>query len=106
MVHKINSNIKNTVLKYKKILLADDIKPLKFILFGSQVNGKAKQYSDIDICVVSDKFSEDDINEYVRLRSLSRQLDKRIEPHPFRPEDFDPQVNPLASEINKTGIAF
>jgi hypothetical protein len=34
---------------------------------------------------------------------LRRTVDYRIEPHPFRPEDFTPD-NPEVAEILRTGI--
>jgi hypothetical protein len=34
---------------------------------------------------------------------LAAQIDDRIEPHPFTPQDFNAS-DPLTSEIRKTGV--
>ena len=72
-------------------------------LFGSQVKGTASEWSDIDLAVVSPDFSGDLISERLLLMKLAIQSDNRIEPRPFRPEDFD-AADPLVDEILRTGI--
>jgi predicted nucleotidyltransferase len=72
-------------------------------LFGSYVCGEPTADSDIDVAVVSDDMSGDVIEDGVRLMRCRRNVDLRIEPHPFRPEDFTPD-NPWAAEILQTGI--
>ena len=72
-------------------------------LYGSQVKGTATEWSDIDIAVISPDFAADLFEERLLLMRLAAQVDDRIEPHPFRPEDFRP-TSPLASEIQRTGV--
>lgn len=76
---------------------------MKVFLYGSHAKGIAGEWSDIDLAVVSPAFSEDLFEERIRLMKLSLGIDKRIEPSPFRPEDFN-ENNPLVNEINKSGI--
>lgn len=76
----------------------------KLILFGSQITGRAKNYSDIDICVVSPQFGKDDIQAAVKLKMLAEKIDWRIEPHPYHPADLAVEEDPLAFEIKRTGI--
>ncbi len=76
---------------------------LKVFLYGSHAKGIAGEWSDIDLAVVSPDFSEDLFEERIRLMKLGLGIDKRIEPSPFRPEDFN-ENNPLVNEINKSGI--
>lgn len=72
-------------------------------LYGSQVGGAAGPWSDIDIAIVSRDFSDNLFEERLALMRLAAQIDDRIEPHPFTPEQFD--VNhPLASEVRRTGV--
>ncbi|MBN1811829.1 MAG: nucleotidyltransferase domain-containing protein [Anaerolineae bacterium] len=72
-------------------------------LYGSQVKGTATEWSDIDLALVSPDFAPDLFAARVALLRLAAQIDDRIEPHPFAPEDFT--VNhPLASEIRQTGV--
>ena len=74
----------------------------KVILFGSYVKGNPRKDSDIDIAVV---FSDYDnrMNKQVELMKLTRQVDTRIEPHPFRECEFD-LSDPFVNEILSYGI--
>ena len=72
-------------------------------LYGSQARGKATQWSDIDVAVVSPDFSDDLFEERLVLMHLAVLIDDRIEPRPFKVETFN--VNdPIASEIQKSGM--
>ena len=75
----------------------------KVYLYGSHAKGFAGKWSDIDIAVVSPDFSPDLLQERIRLMKLAIRVDDRIEPSPFRPEDFT-QDNPLVHEIYESGI--
>ena len=74
----------------------------KMILFGSYAKNNACQDSDIDVAVI---FSDYDnrIDRQVELMKLTRHIDTRIEPHPFREKDFN-YSNPLVSEIISYGM--
>ena len=72
-------------------------------LFGSYAKGNAKPYSDIDICIISPILGKDMIDEMVKLRQISRQIDGRIEPLPFGLEDINNPYDPLAAEIRRFG---
>jgi predicted nucleotidyltransferase len=74
----------------------------KMILFGSYATDNARKDSDIDIAII---FSDYDnrLDRQVELMKLTRQIDTRIEPHPFREKDFD-QSNPLVNEIISHGL--
>ena len=69
----------------------------KLILFGSYAEGNPRTDSDIDIAIV---FSDYDnrSDRQVELMKLTREVDTRIEPHPFREKDFEVS-NPLVNEI-------
>jgi predicted nucleotidyltransferase len=71
-------------------------------VYGSQVKGTFTEWSDIDLAVISPDFA-DPFQERLALMRLAAQIDDRIEPHPFTPQDFNAS-NPLASEIRKTGV--
>jgi predicted nucleotidyltransferase len=71
-------------------------------LFGSYVNGNQKADSDIDIAIVMNDF-DDRFTAQFDLMKLRRNIDLRIEPHPFREKDFS--INdPMVNEIMKSGI--
>ena len=73
------------------------------IIFGSHIKGTAKEWSDIDVALVSPAFTGDRFDDRRRIVPLRRKIDNRIEPIPFRPEDFD-NGETLAEEIKKTGM--
>jgi predicted nucleotidyltransferase len=71
-------------------------------LYGSQVKGTSTQWSDIDVAVISPDFA-DLFQERLALMRLAAQIDDRIEPYPFKPQDFN-SSDPLAGEIRLTGV--
>ena len=84
-------------------LIQKETRLLKVFLYGSHAKGIAGKWSDIDLAVVSPDFSEDLFEERIKLMKLALGVDDRIEPSPFRPEDFN-QNNPLVHEISESGI--
>ena len=84
-------------------LLKKESRVLKVFLYGSYAKGVAGKWSDIDLAIISPDFSEDLFEERIKLMKLALSVDNRIEPSPFRPEDFD-ENNPLVNQINKWGI--
>ena len=73
-------------------------------LFGSRVRGTNRLDSDLDVCVVSDDFTDDMVENRVRLMRLVGKRGLLIEPHPMKVEDFEDKYNPLAMEVKRTGI--
>lgn len=74
----------------------------KALLFGSFARNTNNDDSDIDIALVFDSVP-DIIDMQVELMKLRRDVDLRIEPHPFSERDFN--INdPVAKEIMKYGI--
>jgi predicted nucleotidyltransferase len=69
----------------------------KVILFGSYAKGNSREDSDIDIAVVFSDYA-DRLDRQVELMKLTRQIDTRIEPHPFRENEFEIS-NPFVNEI-------
>lgn len=72
------------------------------ILFGSYAKGTNHPDSDIDIAIVLNHV-DDIIDAQIELMKLRRDIDLRIEPHPFNSEDFNAN-NPVVDEILKFGI--
>jgi|SRR3989344_8820869 len=98
------TEIKKIIDKYTNLLKSKKYSFSAVYLFGSQLNGKAHKWSDIDIAVVSDKLK----NNYEKNRSLlynmRLEVDDRLEPHGFTKKGFNDNSDPLAYEIRKTGI--
>ena len=74
----------------------------KIILFGSYVKGNPREDSDIDIAIVFTDY-DNRMDRQVELMKLTRQIDTRIEPHPFRENEFDIS-NPFVHEIVDYGM--
>ncbi|RPH33638.1 MAG: nucleotidyltransferase domain-containing protein [Bacteroidales bacterium] len=74
---------------------------IRIILFGSYAKGNYHQDSDIDIAIVLKDYNNL-IDIQLELMRLRRQIDSRIEPHPFRERDFE-LSNPIVYEILKYG---
>ena len=74
---------------------------IRIILFGSYAKGNYNDDSDIDIAVVFKDYSSL-IDMQLELMRLRRKIDSRIEPHPFRENEFE-LSNPIVSEILEYG---
>ena len=73
-------------------------------LFGSHARGRAHQWSDIDVAVISDSLKKNRDKNRFLLWDLRMGIDTRIEPHGFTAKEFANNADPLAYEIRKTGI--
>ena len=73
-------------------------------LFGSYAKGNHKEWSDIDVAVISPKLREETKKNRLLLWKSRRDIDLRIEPHGFTPEDWSNASDPLAYEVRSTGI--
>jgi uncharacterized protein len=95
------SDISNIVKEF--ISLVSDEFPLKTVyLFGSYTKGNSREYSDIDLAVVSDKFEGSRFFDKKRLNKYLLKLSVYLEIHPFKTEDFT-EDDPLVKEILTTG---
>jgi len=83
-------------------LVKDTFDLKKIILFGSYAKGNHENDSDIDVAIVFPSYGNRLVRQ-VELMKLTRQIDTRIEPHPFREDEFDIS-NPFVYEIVNYGI--
>jgi len=90
---------------YIEELQKHNISVQQAILFGSYVKGSANEDSDIDIALVSESFTGNRFDDRRVLVPLRRKIDNRIEPMPFRSDDFSKGGN-LIDEIRKTGLSI
>ncbi|OGW49072.1 MAG: hypothetical protein A2Z50_00545 [Nitrospirae bacterium RBG_19FT_COMBO_42_15] len=88
--------------KYIQELQKNGIPIQEAFIFGSYVKGNPREESDIDIALISSVFSGDRFEDRRKIVPLRRKIDNRIEPIPFRPEDFY-NGGSFAEEIRKTG---
>jgi len=101
-IAKLN-NIKKILLKYRTLLERDNFPVEKIILYGSYAKGNFKSYSDIDVCVISDKFSKNKDFYETYLWKKILDFDSRIEPVGYDFKSFI-EIDPLVNEIKKHGI--
>jgi len=96
------SDINNIVNKF--ISLVSDEFPLNSVyLFGSYANGTAKEYSDVDLAVVSDKFEGSRFFDKQKLNKYILKTSIDLEVHPYKTEDFT-EDDPFVKEIIQTGL--
>ncbi|HEX8947586.1 MAG TPA: nucleotidyltransferase domain-containing protein [Dissulfurispiraceae bacterium] len=101
--------VKKAVLKkvqeFVRELRRNKIKVSRAILYGSQATGKAHEYSDIDVAIVSPSFGKDRYEEGAMLFEIAGKIDPLIEPVPISTQSYknDTWV-PLIYEIRKNGI--
>lgn len=88
--------------QYISLLRDKQIPVLQVYLFGSYVSGKADEWSDIDLAIVTDKFIGDAFDFRFMLTKLARMIDSDIEPHPYLLSEFN-ESNPIAGEIMRSG---
>ncbi|MBF0336347.1 MAG: nucleotidyltransferase domain-containing protein [Nitrospirae bacterium] len=90
------------IKRYINELEKNNIPIQEVILFGSYAKGNQVETSDIDIALISTAFSGDRFDDRRLIVPYRREIDSRIEPMPFKPEDFD-NGGLLADEIKMTG---
>jgi hypothetical protein len=94
--------IVDIVLKFAEVV-SKEMQINKVILYGSYSKGGHDIDSDIDVAVISPDFTGDRIEDQFWLMKYRRGIDLRIEPMPFRPEEFVLE-DPFVREIVETGI--
>ncbi|MBI3671463.1 nucleotidyltransferase domain-containing protein [Candidatus Azambacteria bacterium] len=97
------NEIKSIVKNYKKSLEKDGFSIEEIFLYGSYAKGTQKTYSDIDVCVVSDKFYNYKDKQETLLWQKALEIDPRIEPVGYYPTSFK-EPDPLVYEVKKYGI--
>ncbi|PIR47071.1 MAG: nucleotidyltransferase [Candidatus Vogelbacteria bacterium CG10_big_fil_rev_8_21_14_0_10_45_14] len=72
-------------------------------LYGSYAKGQGREWSDIDVAVISPVLGDVLGDEHFKLWRLRRGVDSRIEPYGMTPEDFENNNDPMVHEIKTTG---
>lgn len=96
--------IKRKVAKFGGLLKKHGYNDAGLILFGSWAKGKEQEWSDIDVCVISEKLGTDLFEEKRKLSKIASDIDILIEPIPMSREDLEDKYSTLAYEIKKYGI--
>lgn len=109
MVFKANLDKKDIVQiirDYQKKLQDNGINVKQIILFGSYAKGHPHPWSDLDLCVISDDFGKDSIEETSKVNYLANDISPLIEAHPLTSEDLEEENVSYAQEIKKSGIEY
>jgi len=72
-------------------------------LFGSWAQGRATEWSDIDLAIISSAFEGVKFYDRRKVDQALLDVDTGVDVHPYRPEDFT-EDNPFVREILRTGI--
>lgn len=100
----MSNDIKKTIKNYAKKLEKENFPIAAIYLYDSYAKNTAKNYSDIDVAVISDKLKRNwDKNESL-LWIYASKIDSRIEPIGFTKQEFEKSFSPLVYEIKKHGI--
>lgn len=103
MLKALYDKIRIIIQRYIRNVQKKGIEIERAILYGSYARGNANEFSDIDFALISTDFSGTRFIDRQRIISLRRDIDERLEPMPFLPEDFH-EGNPLAADIMEHGI--
>lgn len=98
-IKNIDEVIDQYILELKKQIRVDQV-----ILFGSYGRGTPRDYSDIDLVVVSPDFEGGTEKDYLILDRAARKINCLIEAIPYNRNDFqDHETGDFLDEIQKTG---
>ena len=101
----VETEVIETLKKFKQALIEQGINVTKIILYGSNITESIKKDSDIDVAIVSPDFGKDRFEEGVMLFQLACKIDPRIEPVPISSNSFENDTwVPLIYEIRSKGV--
>lgn len=98
-----DTQVVKEIEKYIALLKKSKVNIQQVILFGSFAKNQPHADSDIDLAIIADNFSRDQIHEMMTLKKLSMTISDRIEPIPFTEADMKLQYDTLIGEIKKYG---
>ena len=101
-----SKEIKKITSEYKNLLQQEGVKFDQIYLFGSYAKNNPRDWSDIDVAVVSKKFGKDSFEEQLLLDKIADEVSYAIEPHPFCPWAMKDKWSTLALEIKRHGIVL
>ena len=100
---EIPRRVKTIIDRYIVALRKNNVPIHQAILFGSYACGNYKEWSDIDIALVSDIFQGKRFEDRGKIRKINLSVSSSLEVLPYRPDDFTPD-DPFVKEIMETGV--
>ena len=79
----VEEKVKQIINRFVDILVKKGIRIDQVILYGSYASGNMKQYSDIDLAIISPDFGNDKFEESKLLLQAAWRVDPRIQPMPI-----------------------
>lgn len=76
------------VKEFIKAIKAHNIRVEKAYLFGSYAHGNAKDYSDIDVAIISPDLGKNYLQETCLLMEIAQEIDLMISPDPYSIEEY------------------
>ncbi len=103
---KKRRKIKGIITHFTRRLGELGVEVSQIILYGSYAKGKPKEYSDIDIAVISPTFEKLDIFKRQEILSIAHHgFDEPIEPIGLTPDQIKEKKG-LVREILDTGVVL
>lgn len=96
-------NLPQLAKRYKQVLAQHNIPVTAIYLFGSYAKGTPHKGSDVDFCVVSDVFGNNDFREMVLVNQLAKRIAPEIEAFPVSSKELKQRNNPFIAEALKRG---
>lgn len=99
-------DIKKILSAYARELLKRAIRPTQIVLFGSHATGKAGQWSDIDVSIISvDLANKGILERQILLGRANQELQAPLDVVGYTPEEWEhSESGTLLGEIRRTGI--
>ena len=101
----VSKSVRRVIQRFVAAVRKEGIRVDKVILYGSYVRGTEREYSDIDVAIVSRDWGKDPVEEGMRLFVIAGGVDSRIEPVPISLESYEKDTwVPLIYEIREKGV--
>ena len=94
---------KTIVKRYAEKLRSVGFPFTSMYLYGSYAKGQAREWSDIDVAVISPVLGNMLGDEHFQVWRLRRDVDSRIEPYGMTQQDVENNNDPMEHEIKNTG---
>lgn len=104
MAARPDPKILNNIKKLIKALAKHHIHIEKAYLFGSYANGTSKEWSDIDLALISENFKGNRFLDKQMINPIAMKIDNRFEIHPYKTDEFNENIRWFTKEITEHGI--
>ena len=99
-----NREIRSIVKDYRQALENDNFNVEKIILFGSYAKKSIKDWSDLDLLVVSSNFGhKNSFDEQVEANIIAKKISPLIEVHPISVKEFNQPISSWVIEAKRYG---